>query len=58
MVGQLSAKYHFGAMDTTGGKVMNRAILSNESENIHRLYLPVLMAMQTNSWSLVATIKT
>ena len=46
MIGQLSAKYHFGAMHTAdrptrNGKVTNRAILSSESENVHRLYWPL-----------------
>ena len=41
MISQLSAKYQFGAMhtaDTTGGKVTNLALLSTDSEKVHRLY--------------------
>ena len=41
---KLSAKYQFGAIDTadtTDATVANRALLSNESEKVHRLYLPV-----------------
>ena len=45
MISQLSAKYLLGATmhssDTTDGKVTNRALLSTESENVHRLYLPL-----------------
>ena len=45
MICQLYAKYQFGAIhtaDTTYGKVTNRALLSAESEKVHRLYLPTI----------------
>ena len=41
-ISKLSAKYQFCAIhtaDTTHGKVTNRALLSTESEKVHRLYL-------------------
>ena len=44
MIGQLTDKYQFGAIqtaETTDGKVTNLALLSTESEKVHRLYLPV-----------------
>ena len=44
MISQLSAKYHFGMLhtaDTTVGKVTNQALLSTESETVHRLHLPI-----------------
>ena len=40
---QSNIKYQFCAIhtaDTTDGKVTNRALLSTESEKVHRLYLP------------------
>ena len=42
MISQLSAKYQFGAIDTADtpySKVTNMALLSTESEKVHRLYL-------------------
>ena len=47
MISQLSAKYQFCAIhtaDTTDGKVTTRVLLSIESEKVHRLYLPALVA--------------
>ena len=57
MIRQLSAKYHFAAIhtaDTTGGKVTNRAILSIESEKVHRLYPPCFKCQSEVSDSLTS----
>ena len=59
MISQLSATYHFGAKhtaDTTDGKVTNRALLSTESENVHRIGLPACAVVEDEACSIVANL--
>ena len=40
MISQLSSKYQLGAIHTADTTATDRALLSTESEKVHRLYLP------------------